>query len=304
MRFSIVTTSFNSGDYIGEALQSVLEQAGVGEVEHVVADAESTDQTEQVLASFPHLKLDRRKDRGIYDGMNRAIGLATGDVIGIVNADDRLPPGALAEIQTVFESREADIATGAFQLMGPDGRIGPSTFAPAGPPNYRGLLFGVSALNTRFFRRDVFKRVGLFDLAFPLAADRVWLLRAVQAGLRFAATPKPVYVYRQHPGSATLAGDRKTSERLWRSHLEMADILLADAGGDREFTEALRTWRALEAMKLRVAHVAGWTSRAEGQSRPAAGWDLARCLLGEPVRTVSALTAWRRLRGMHSDGRS
>lgn len=304
LKISVVTTSYNSGDFIGEAIQSALDQAGGVAFEHIVADAESSDGTAQVLASFPHLKVDCRSDRGIYDGMNRAISMATGEVICILNADDKLLPGALLEAARLMADDSIDVATGAFQLMQEDGVPERQVYAPAHAPSYRGLLFGVPAINARFFRRNVFDRVGPFDLDFPLAADRVWLLRAVAAGVRFSQTSAPIYAYRQHAGSATLAGNKGTSEKLWLSHIDMVDRLMPEAAGNRDLAQALQSLRTLELMKLRLRRAGGGAALAPGQSRMAAIGDLVYGCATQPAGLAGALATWRKLRGQHSEAHS
>ena len=84
---------------VGRALDSVLSQQHEHELELIVIDAGSTDGTLDVLERYRkqyRLMLVSEPDRGIYDGMNKGIGLATGDVVGILNADDRVqrPAGA------------------------------------------------------------------------------------------------------------------------------------------------------------------------------------------------------------------
>ena len=280
---------------------SARDQEGGVDFEHIVADANSTDNTTEVLASFPHLIVDRRRDRGIYDGMNRAISMATGDVICILNADDKLMPGALLEGARLMADEAVDVATGAYLTMEADGSLGDEIYAPGHAPGYRGLMFGVPAINARFFRRNAFERVGPFDLDFPLAADRVWLLRAVARGLRFAQTRAPVYAYRQHAGSATLAGNSGTAEKLWRAHIDMVDRLTAEASGNDDWSEALQLLRTIEVTKLRLMRALGRAGLAEGQSRLGAVGDLVGGVVSQPVCTAKALLVWRRLRGQHSE---
>ncbi|MFN6374843.1 MAG: glycosyltransferase, partial [Chitinophagia bacterium] len=88
MNISIITVSLNSAKTIGDTLRSVAEQT-YPHVEHIIVDGGSEDDTMQVVRNFPHVaKKISEKDEGIYFAMNRGIIMASGDIIGILNADD------------------------------------------------------------------------------------------------------------------------------------------------------------------------------------------------------------------------
>lgn len=297
-----MTPSYNAARFIGEAVESVVRQRDdVGRFEHIVADAESVDGTAEVLSSYPHLRVDRRKDRGIYDGMNRAIGLATGDIIGIVNADDMLAPNALARVAAIFEETDADIVTGGFDVIDQDGRVCSGPFRPTGEPTYEGLLFGIPAINARFFKRSVFAEHGPFELELGLAADRAWLLNMQRAGLRFAHTPDVLYRYRRHDGSQTLAGDAGARDRVWRENIVMADMLLRRMAPGETDASALKALSAIEATKLAVTDFAGRGDRNDRGGKIAAARQITSMLLGSPHHLVRGLRCWRRFRDHHSD---
>lgn len=299
MKFSIVTTSYNSAPYLAQAIESALSQHDTVEsFEHIVADAESEDDTSRILSAYPHLKVDIRRDRGIYDGMNRAIGMAEGDVIVILNADDILPPNALATAQNRLTTASSDILTGGFQLMDARGTIQSGGHLPTSPPSREGLLFGIPAINTRFIRRKVFEKIGMFDLSFGLAADREWLVRAFEAGIDFGQVDQYFYVYREHAGSATLAGDPKTRRRLHTDHLALADRLSRSAG--RDLARALRSFEHLEMLKLALLEIRQGGS-ITGASPRAAGARLLARALSNPSALTRGLSDWRRWRGHHSD---
>jgi glycosyltransferase involved in cell wall biosynthesis len=88
---SVVTVCFNAEKTIGQTLESVASQT-YPNVEHVIVDGGSTDHTLDVVKKFerPGLVWISGPDRGMYDAMNKGIGLASGQIIGILNADDWL----------------------------------------------------------------------------------------------------------------------------------------------------------------------------------------------------------------------
>ena len=91
MKISVITASFNSARTIGDTLQSVSEQTHP-DVEHVVVDGGSTDETLAIVRAEGHrvTALVSEPDMGIYDAMNKGLRLARGDVIGLLNSDDFL----------------------------------------------------------------------------------------------------------------------------------------------------------------------------------------------------------------------
>src|SRR6058998_2090201 len=94
--FSIITPSFNQARFLEENIQSVLTQAGVS-VEHIVVDGGSTDGTVEILKSYPHLRWISEPDRGQSHALNKGFRMATGEILGWLNADDSYEPSAVAE---------------------------------------------------------------------------------------------------------------------------------------------------------------------------------------------------------------
>lgn len=174
MKLSIITVCYNSAETIGHTLRSVREQT-YENIEHIIVDGGSTDGTLGVVASEgAHVTtLVSEKDHGIYDAMNKGIALATGDVVGFVNADDfYASPNVLRDVAAAFEQTDADCCYGDLCYVRQDEptrtvRYWRSTdFAPGlfekgwCPPH-----------PTFFVRRSVYQRLGGFDLNFRIAAD-------------------------------------------------------------------------------------------------------------------------------------
>jgi glycosyltransferase involved in cell wall biosynthesis len=111
-RFSVVTTSFNQGRFIAQAIDSVLSQ-DYPNVEHLVVDGMSTDDTPAVLARYPHLRLIRERDRGPAEAINKGFRLARGDVLCFLNSDDTLLPGALHRVaREIDTTRDRHVVVG------------------------------------------------------------------------------------------------------------------------------------------------------------------------------------------------
>jgi len=119
LKFSIVTPSFNSGRFIEETIKSVVEQKGNFNIEYIIVDNCSTDETKEIVIRYQDgiragqilyqcnsvvLKYINEKDTGMYDAINKGFSHATGDIYAWINADDIYLPGAFDIINKIFEA--------------------------------------------------------------------------------------------------------------------------------------------------------------------------------------------------------
>jgi glycosyltransferase involved in cell wall biosynthesis len=106
MKISIVTPSFNQARYIQRTIDSVLDQQGDFELDYRVIDGGSTDETLEILKSYgSRLSWVSEPDAGQVDAINKGLRSATGDVVGWLNSDDLLLPGALARVAETFAAQ-------------------------------------------------------------------------------------------------------------------------------------------------------------------------------------------------------
>ena len=108
MKISLVTPSYNQAQFIRRTIDSVLAQRGNFELDYKVIDGGSTDGTRDILESYgDRLVWVSERDRGQVDAINRGLHAATGDVVGWLNSDDVLLPGALARVADSFARHPA-----------------------------------------------------------------------------------------------------------------------------------------------------------------------------------------------------
>ena len=200
---SVITPTRDRGAFIEAAVDSVVAQS-VPACEHIVIDGASGDDTLARLKRYPHLKIVSEPDRGLYDAVNKGVARARGEVICLLNSDDRLLPGALEAITAAFGDDPAtDAVCGRVHV----GDVGTSNgdIEIGGPAMQRlragDVISGIPITNGRFIRRSAFDKVGSFDQAFPVLADRDFLGRFWLAGLRTTAVDRAVYRYGTHPNS-------------------------------------------------------------------------------------------------------
>lgn len=180
MKISIITVAFNAARTLADTLHSVASQTHP-EIEHIVVDGASTDGTLDIVARHGgHIaRLVSEPDRGIYDAMNKGIGLATGEVIGFINSDDFYADDtALSHVAEAFSDPAIDACFADLVYVD---QHNPSRIVRYWKScSYRSGLFKhgwVPPHPTFFVRRSVYERLGGFNIGFRLAADMELMVR-------------------------------------------------------------------------------------------------------------------------------
>lgn len=176
---SIITPSFNQGDFIEETILSVLNQ-NYPNLEYIIIDGGSTDQTVDIIKKYS----DRisywvsEKDRGQSHAINKGFQRATGEIINWINSDDQLMPGTLHKLAAIFNADP--------ELMMVHGRI--EYFGETRP--YYSVNLPVKDLDTRyvshicmpqpatFYRRQLLLEQGLLDESLHFSMDTDLFVRA------------------------------------------------------------------------------------------------------------------------------
>lgn len=104
MKISVVTPSLNQEEFIERTILSVLNQSGAFELEYIVIDGGSTDQSLKIIKQYENrLIWTSRRDNGQADAINRGFQRATGDLLAWINADDTYAPGALGHMAELWQ---------------------------------------------------------------------------------------------------------------------------------------------------------------------------------------------------------
>jgi glycosyltransferase involved in cell wall biosynthesis len=208
--FSIVTPSFNQGAFIGRTIESVLAQGGGFEVEHLIVDGGSTDNTLDVLKRYgDRIKWTSEPDRGQVDAINKGFRRGTGDIVGWLNSDDVYEPGAFEKVAAAFDEKPgAKWCFGLCRVIDEDDREvrrGVTAYKNSWIRRYSFpnlLVCDFISQPAVFLKRELFDEVGTLDEGLDWAFDYEYWLRIAQ---RYEPVIIHDYLasFRWHPESKT-----------------------------------------------------------------------------------------------------
>ena len=178
MKISVITVAYNAEETIMDTIKSVATQS-YSSIEHIIVDGASTDKTVDIIREYEGLvhAWISEPDKGIYDAMNKGITMATGDIIGFLNADDiYADSGVLSRVAELLKNKNIDACFADLNFINSQGkmvrRYSSSRFRP------ERLAYGwMPAHPTLYVRKLLFSKVGLFRIDYKIAADYEWIVR-------------------------------------------------------------------------------------------------------------------------------
>jgi len=180
MLFSVITPTFNSCNFLKTNIESLLAQS-YKNYEHIVVDGKSDDGTIDLLKSYPNVKLISEPDNGMYDAINKGIGISSGDILAYLNADDRYFPYTLETVAKVFlKYPNIDFIYGYCTYI--DENENPLYVYKALPwiPQIVRKARYTWAQQSFFWRRRIHKKIDLFDSTLRYLGDRDFFKRIVE----------------------------------------------------------------------------------------------------------------------------
>jgi glycosyltransferase involved in cell wall biosynthesis len=244
-RISLVTPSLDQAQFLRATIESVLSQ-GYPEVDYSVQDGGSTDGSLEILHSFAgRVPFVSEPDGGQADAINRGLRRAKGDVLGYLNSDDLLRPGALHAVGEAFASDPGLVLVygRAVYIDAAGNKVSPYLTAPWSPPRLADYCH--LAQPATFWRRRVREDVGEFDESLHHTMDYDYWLR-IAARYR----PEQVLYLDRELAAARLHPDAKTV-----------------AGWDRALDEIMETVRRHTGYVSLWWCVAKWDHRVDGRSQ-------------------------------------
>ncbi|RZB38083.1 MAG: hypothetical protein SRB2_00429 [Desulfobacteraceae bacterium Eth-SRB2] len=180
MKVSIVTVSLNSHATIEDTIISVVNQTYPA-IEHIIIDGGSKDGTVNIIHKYSNKikKLVSEPDKGIYDAMNKGINLATGEIVGFLNADDvYFDKECVAHVVNEFRAKNVDSVFADLVYVYPDNLMKVVRYYSSKKFSPRQFAYGWMPAHPTFFaKRNCYGLYGLFKTDYMIASDYELLIR-------------------------------------------------------------------------------------------------------------------------------
>jgi glycosyltransferase involved in cell wall biosynthesis len=222
LKISIITVCFNSEKTIKDTITSIENQNGVN-VEHIIIDGASTDNTLNIINQHNNIsKLISEPDKGIYDAMNKGITLATGEIVGTLNADDfYYDNDVLKEVEIAFLDPGIDACYGDLVYIKQEDINQTVRFWKSN--DYKDGLFKsgwMPAHPTFFVRKSIYDKLGMFRLDYKIAADFELLFRLIEQN-KIKTKYIPKVMVKMRLGGTT----NKSFRNIWIQNKEIVNTL-------------------------------------------------------------------------------
>ncbi|MBE9463050.1 glycosyltransferase family 2 protein [Dyadobacter subterraneus] len=194
MKVSIITVVYNGAATIRHCIESVLSQ-NFDSIEYIIVDGNSTDGTKEIIASYGSKisKFISEPDKGIYDAMNKGVKLATGDVVGILNADDfYADANIISDVVKAMNQSDADACYGDLNYVDGQNETVIKRNWVSGQYKPNSFLMGWMPPHPTFFvKKKCYEQFGDFRLDMGSAADYEIMLRFIfKYGIKLTYIPK------------------------------------------------------------------------------------------------------------------
>lgn len=205
MKVSIITSVYNNEKTIEDAIKSVLSQT-YPNIEYIVVDGASKDNTVSVIKKYE----DRistfvsERDKGIYDGLNKGVSLATGDVIAFLHSDDIYEnENIISEVVDHFKNTNTDSIYGDLVYVDKEDTSKIFRYWQSGEYTFKKLCNGWMPPHPTFFvKKEFYDKYGKFDLDFGIAADYDFMLRML-GKYKISTSYLPKVLYKMRVGGAS-----------------------------------------------------------------------------------------------------
>jgi glycosyltransferase involved in cell wall biosynthesis len=227
-KISIITVTYNSAQTLEQTIQSVLLQ-DYENVEYIIVDGKSTDDTLSIIRNYRH-KIDHflsEKDNGIYDAINKGIALATGDIIGILHADDfYMNDNVLSHVAETFKKNNADAVYADLYYVDKDNTDKIVRKWKSGNYSDGNFLWGWMPPHPTFFvKKEMYNKYGVYSTELRTAADYELMLRFIhKQKIKLAYLPEFIVKMRTGGKSNDSVKSRVKANKDDRKAWEMNEI--------------------------------------------------------------------------------
>jgi glycosyltransferase involved in cell wall biosynthesis len=227
-RISVITPSYNQGEFLEATIRSVLDQQ-YPNLEYIVIDGLSADNSKEIIQKYSS-KIAywcSEKDNGQSQALNKGLERATGSLVGWINSDDLYYPGSLEALARCFEEDPGlDVVFADYDYIDDEGKTvhrRKETRYDLKTSYWTAECFhaNVAAL----FRRECFQKWGGLREDLHMAMDYEFYLRLGVHGCRFAHLPRPCGAYRLHSLSKTVTSQARSLEETRKIRNEYSAML-------------------------------------------------------------------------------
>ena len=204
MKVSIITVTYNSAGTLVNNLRSVADQS-YPDIEHIVIDGSSRDGTPEILKQQKKIKWISEPDKGIYDAMNKGIKMSTGEVVGILNADDVYAHDhVISAVVENLKQNKVDSVYGDVVFFDPAKPEKIKRHYKTAHWNPNKFTWGFMPPHPSFFvKREAFERYGYYKTDYQIAADYELLIRFLKVNKVSSFYMNEVLVKMQLGGAST-----------------------------------------------------------------------------------------------------
>jgi glycosyltransferase involved in cell wall biosynthesis len=214
-KVTIITVVYNAVATIEDTILSVINQT-YANIEYIIVDGGSTDGTLKIIDMYREriARFISEPDKGIGDGFNKGIAMATGDWIGMINADDWYALNAV-EVMINNGSPKDDVRCGNIMLIGKNG------FERPKKSKVGWLNFGMYIMHpTCFIRKEVYQQTGKYDTGLKIAMDFDMFLRIKYNGFKISHIDEIVAYMRMDGVSNDTVKMHREELAVMRRHLK------------------------------------------------------------------------------------
>lgn len=211
IRFSVITPTRNAARFLEACLNSVAIQRDLDiDVEHIILDGGSQDNTLEIAKRFQVKFLPRRPDQGLVEAMCMGFEYASGDLVSFLGADDILLPGALSAVASTYRKEQREVIFGRSRWV--DGNLRSlGELAPL--PNWcsaavhASLGWCYATASATFLSPQVYLKLGGFDMGFHKSEDYDLVTRILHQRIPFSRVSRTISLYRRHDNNESMQHD-------------------------------------------------------------------------------------------------
>lgn len=215
-KISVITPSYNQGQFIEQTILSVLSQ-GYSNLEYMILDGGSTDNTVEIIKKYEDkiTYWQSKKDNGQASAINEGFARATGDILCWINSDDMYLPGILNKIVGSFTAiNSAEIVFGNCFHFNDQSKKTRGSDVVAKHKRFKLSLCDYIIQPSSFFTRTAWQNTGVLNESLHFSFDWDWFIRAEKAGAILTPVKEYFSLYRIHDAHKSGGGGTKRTQEL------------------------------------------------------------------------------------------